>query len=163
MPFWLKIDHSWPLCSGPGKLQNIPFIHRSAMSGRRSAGARGGGGGQWGWGNPSGQGRQPAPAAPSRSNAAHNPYEVVMPWFMEPIAETADLEDQSIFVINSVMIAWSLHSKRGWYRRSWPMRRVLSTCSPKETRSCLPAGYHVSLFGNYTLDGIKVVAPRHPG
>ena len=92
-----------------------------------------------------------------------NPYEVIMPWFMEPIAETADLEDQSIIVINSVMIAWSLHSKRGWYRRSWPMRRVLSTCSPKETRSCLPAGYHVSLFGNYTLDGIKVVAPRHPG
>ena len=101
MPFWLKIDHSWPLLlwawAAPELIRSST---RAAMSNCRSAGARGGGGGQWGWGNPSGQGRQPAPAAPSRSNAAHNPYEVVMPWFMEPIAETADQEDQSIIVID---------------------------------------------------------------
>ena len=38
----------------------------------------------------------------------------------------------------SAMIAWSLRSRLGWYRRSWPMQRVPSTCSLKEIRSCPP-------------------------
>ena len=95
MSFWLKIDHSWPLlfCASeaPELLRSSTY---AAMSNRRSASAPGGGGGgQWGWSSPSGQGRQQAPPYPSR-------YEVVIPWFMEPITETADPEDQSIIVID---------------------------------------------------------------
>ena len=74
MPFWLKIDHSWPLLlwawAAPELIRSST---RAAMSNCRSAGARGGGGGQWGWSNPSG--RQPAPPNPSRPNAAQNPYD----------------------------------------------------------------------------------------
>ena len=127
------------------------------MSGRRSAGARGGGGGQWGWSNPSGQGRQPA-QAPSRSNAAHNPYEVVMPWFMEPIAETADQEDQSIIVIDK------RDDRMVSPFQTWLVSEIMANAASSinvltERDQVMPpnSGYHVALFGNYTLDGIKVV------
>ena len=57
---------------------------------------------------------------------------------MEPIAETADLEGQSIIVIDKHDDAWYPRSRHGWHRRSWPARRVESMCSPRGIRSCHP-------------------------
>ena len=136
MPFWLKIDHSWPLLfwawAAPELIRSST---RAAMSNCRSAGARGGGGGQWGWSNPSD--RQPAPPNPSRPKAAHNPYDACRgSW--SPLRRLQIWKVNRSLSSTSMMIAWYPRSRHGWHRRSWPARRVESMCSPRGIRSCHP-------------------------
>ena len=77
---------------------------------------------------------------------------------MEPIAETADLEGQSIIVIDkhddrmvSPFQTW-LASEIMASAASW-----INVLTKRDQVMPPNSGYHVALFGNYTLDRIKVV------
>ena len=81
-----------------------------------------------------------------------------MPWFMEPIAETADQEDQSIIVIDK------RDDRMVSPFQTWLVSEIMANAAGSinvltERDQVMPpnSGYHVALFGNYTLDGIKVV------
>ena len=89
---------------------------------------------------------------------AHNPYEVQMPRFLEAITDATHAEDQSIIVVD----------KRDDRRivspfQSWLVSEIMSNAASSinvmtERDQVMPpnSGFHVALFGNYTLDGIKV-------
>ena len=87
-----------------------------------------------------------------------------MPWFMEPIAETADLEDQSIIVIDK------RDDRMVSPFQTWLVSEIMANAASSinvltERDQVMPpnSGYHVALFGNYTLDGIKVVVAVQGG
>ena len=69
---------------------------------------------------------------------AHNPYEVQMPRFLEAITDATHAEDQSIIIMSNAASSINVMTERD---------QVMPPNS----------GFHVALFGNYTLDGIKVV------
>ena len=79
--------------------------------------------------------------------------------YNESIAECeGEAQDTSIIMIDNRDDRMVSLFRHGWSVRLWPMRPAPSTCSPSATRSCPPnSGFHLSLFGNYTLDGIKAV------
>ena len=104
--------------------------------------------GNWGYGQRSGGGQ----------NAAHNPYVIQMPKFLEPIGETDDAEDQSIIVVDS------RDDRMVSPFQTWPVSEIMSNAASSinvltERDQVMPpsSGFHVSLFANYTLDGIKAV------
>ena len=104
-----------------------------------------GGGGQWG-------GQRSGP------NMAHNPYVVQMPKFMEPIAEGPEPEDQSMIVIDS------RDDRMVSPFQTWLVSEIMANAASSinvltERDQVMPpnSGFHLALFGNYTLDGIKVV------
>ena len=155
LPFWLKID---PLSQKLRAWVQNPFAHPIlrvlAMSRRSGAGntgygsyGRGGssGGGQWG-------GQRSGP------NMAHNPYVVQMPKFIEPIAEGPEPEDQSMIVIDS------RDDRMVSPFQTWLVSEIMANAASSinvltERDQVMPpnSGFHLALFGNYTLDGIKVV------
>ena len=90
---------------------------------------------------------------------AHNPYVVVqMPKFIEPIAEGPEPEDQSMIVIDS------RDDRMVSPFQTWLVSEIMADAASSinvltERDQVMPpnSGFHLALFGNYTLDGIKVV------
>ena len=120
-------------------------MHRGSGSGQRGGG---GYGSQRTW-NYGGQGGQ---------NAAHNPYVVQMPKFLEPLQETDDVEDQSILVVNT------RDDRMVSPFQTWLVGEIMSNAASSinvltERDQVMPpsSGFHLALFANYTLDGIKAV------
>ena len=142
----------WPQAHGH-------YAHRGGWGrnvpppGRRSRGGDGSGrGGGWAYGP------QPSGSA-SSGNQPHNPFEVKMPWFLDWVAETEDPEDASIIVLDkrddrlvSPFQAWLVSEIMADSASS------MNVCTERDQVMPPSSGYHVSLFANYTLDGIKVVA-----
>eukprot|EP00435_Cladocopium_sp_Y103_P069662 s92_g33.t1 len=112
------------------------------------------GGGQW-----PGQGyRSQWSGQSSGQNAAHNPYVIQMPKFLEPIGETEDVEDQSIIVVDT------RDDRMVSPFQTWLVSEIMSNAASSinvltECDQVMPpnSGYHIALFANYTLDGIKAV------
>lgn len=120
-------------------------MHRGSGSGQRGGG---GYGSQRTW-NYGGQGGQ---------NAAHNPYVVQMPKFLEPLQETDDVEDQSILVVDT------RDDRMVSPFQTWLVGEIMSNAASSinvltERDQVMPpsSGFHLALFANYTLDGIKAV------
>ena len=120
-------------------------MHRGSGSGQRGGG---GYGSQRAW-NYGGQGGQ---------NAAHNPYVVQMPKFLEPLQETDDVEDQSILVVDTG------DDRMVSPFQTWLVGEIMSNAASSinvltERDQVMPpsSGFHLALFANYTLDGIKAV------
>ena len=89
---------------------------------------------------------------------AHNPYVVQMPRFMEPIAEGPEPEDQSMIVIDN------RDDRMVSPFQTWLVSEIMANAASSinvltERDQVMPpnSGFHLALFGNYTLDGIKVV------
>ena len=89
----------------------------------------------------------------------HNPFEVKMPWFLDWVAETEDPEDASIIVLDK------RDDRLVSPFQAWLVSEIMANSASSinvltERDQVMPpsSGYHVSLFANYTLDGIKVVA-----
>ena len=89
---------------------------------------------------------------------AHNPYEVQMPRFLEAITDATHDEDQSIIVVDK------RDDRIVSPFQSWLVSEIMSNAASSinvmtERDQVMPpnSGFHVALFGNYTLDGIKVV------
>ena len=105
-------------------------------------------GGNWGYGYRSWAGQ----------SSAHNPYVVQMPKFLEPIGETDDAEDTSIIVVDS------RDDRMVSPFQTWLVSEIMSNAASSinvltERDQVMPpsSGFHISLFANYTLDGIKAV------
>ena len=116
-------------------------MNRGTGSGQNRAGNRGYGQRSWG-----GQ------------NAARSPYVIQMPKFLEPIGETGDVEDQSIIVVDS------RNDRMVSPFQTWLVSEIMSNAASSinvltERDQVMPpsSGFHVSLFANYTLDGIKAI------
>eukprot|EP00435_Cladocopium_sp_Y103_P013747 s3661_g3.t1 len=91
-------------------------------------------------------------------SSAHNPYVVQMPRFLEPIGETEDAEDQSIIVVDT------RDDRMVSPFQTWLVSEIMSNAASSinvltERDQVMPpsSGYHIALFANYTLDGIKAV------
>ena len=81
-----------------------------------------------------------------------------MPKFLEPIGETDDAEDQSIIVVDS------RDDRMVSPFQTWLVSEIMSNAASsinvlRERDQVMPpsSGFHISLFANYTLDGIKAV------
>ena len=81
-----------------------------------------------------------------------------MPKFLEPIGETDDAEDQSIIVFDS------RDDRMVSPFQTWLVSEIMSNAASSinvltERDQVMPpsSGFHISLFANYTLDGIKAV------
>ena len=90
--------------------------------------------------------------------APHNPYEVRMARFLEFVAETQDPEDASILVVD--------HRDERLVSpfQTWLVSEIMSNSASSinvltERDQVMPpsGGFHLSLFANYTLDGVKAV------
>ena len=91
-------------------------------------------------------------------SSAHNPYVIQMPKFLEPLQETDDGEDQSILVIDN------RDDRMVSPFQTWLVSEIMSNAASSinvltERDQVMPpsSGYHLALFANYTLDGIKAV------
>eukprot|EP00435_Cladocopium_sp_Y103_P030439 s708_g7.t1 len=120
-------------------------------------GSRGAGYGQQRGGGGQGH-RSYWPGQGSGQNAAHNPYVVQMPRFLEPIGETDDVEDQSIIVVDT------RDDRMVSPFQTWLVSEIMSNAASSinvliERDQVMPpsSGYHIALFANYTLDGIKAL------
>ena len=120
----------WPAPSG--------YDHRDRRGDRR-------GHGQWSYGQGGG-------------GAPHNPYEVRMARFLEFVAETDDPADASILVVD--------HRDERLVSpfQTWLVSEIMANSASSinvltERDQVMPpaGGFHLSLFGNYTLDGVKAV------
>ena len=90
--------------------------------------------------------------------APHNPYEVRMARFLEFVAETTDPEDASILVVD--------HRDERLVSpfQTWLVSEIMANSAGSvnvltERDQVMPpaGGFHLSLFANYTLDGVKAV------
>lgn len=89
---------------------------------------------------------------------AHNPYEVRLPRFLTHIAETEDPEDNSIIMIDD------RDDRMVSPFQTWLVSEIMANAASSinvltERDQVMPpsSGFHVALFANYTLDGIKAV------
>ena len=103
------------------------------------------GGAQWG-------GQRSGP------NMVHNPYVVQVPKCMEPIAEGPEPEDQSMIVIDN------RDDRTVSLFQTWLVSEIKANAASSinvftERDQVMPpcSGYHLALFWNYILDGIKIV------
>ena len=89
--------------------------------------------------------------------AAHNPYEVKLPHFIESIAECEDNERKT-----SIIMVDKRDDRIVSPFQAWLVREIMTNSSSSinvltERDQVMPpqSGYHLSLFANYTLDGFK--------
>ena len=90
--------------------------------------------------------------------APHNPYEVRMPRFLGFVAATEDPRDSSIIVVDK------RDDRLVSPFQTWLVSEIMANAASSinvltERDQVMPpsGGFHLSLFGNYTLDGIKAV------
>ena len=145
-PFWIKIlspllfKSSWsPL--GPGNM---------AQWEDRRGDRRGWGGDQWTGGRSSGGGRYAA--------GAHNPYEVQLPRFLSTVITNDDNDWSSIMMVDK------RDDRLVSPFQAWLVSEIMANSASSinvltERDQVMPpnSGFHMSLFANYTLDGIKAV------
>ena len=90
--------------------------------------------------------------------APHNPYEVRMARFLDFVASTEDPADSSILVVD--------HRDERLVSpfQTWLVSEIMANSASSinvltERDQVMPpaSGFHLSLFGNYTLDGVKAV------
>ncbi|CAJ1371021.1 unnamed protein product, partial [Effrenium voratum] len=119
---------------------------------RRGGPAQWGGqaGGDGGWGG--GRDRWP------RTNDTHNLWEIRMPHFLARLAETDRESDSSIMVMDT------RDERIVSPFQCWLVKEVVTNARSSinvltERDQVMPpnSGFHLTLFANYTLDGIKVV------
>ena len=113
---------------------------------RRGAGGYGGGGG--------GQ-RRGAHFPPA--NAAHDPYEVRLPNFFSSIAECEDDEEKT-----SIIMADDRDDRIVSPFQAWLVREIITNSAnsvnvltDRDQVTPPSSGFHLNLFANYTLDGVK--------
>jgi len=89
--------------------------------------------------------------------AAHNPYDVRLPHFLQSIAECEDDARKT-----SIIMVDSRDDRIVSPFQAWLVREIMTNSSSSvnvltERDQVMPpnSGYHMSLFANYTLDGIK--------
>lgn len=89
--------------------------------------------------------------------AAHNPYDVRLPHFLESIAECEDDERKT-----SIIMVDTRDERIVSPFQAWLVREIMTNSSSSvnvltERDQVMPpnSGYHLSLFANYTLDGVK--------
>ena len=89
--------------------------------------------------------------------AAHNPYDVRLPHFLQSIAECEDDARKT-----SIIMVDSRDERIVSPFQAWLVREIMTNSSSSvnvltERDQVMPpnSGYHMSLFANYTLDGIK--------
>ena len=143
----------WPPAHGPGQKgwgRNVPPPGRDR---------RGGGGGRDGSGRGGGWSYGPPPSGGSSGSQPHNPFEVKMPWFIDWVAETEDPEDASIIILDK------RDDRLVSPFQAWLVSEIMANSASSinvltERDQVMPpsSGFHLALFANYTLDGIKVVA-----
>ena len=121
-------------------------------------GSHRGGGGHWPSGRGSG-GSQGASFSSAGASAAHNPFEVKIPKFLDWLEVNTENETESSI---------SMVDNRDWRMvspfQSWLTKEIMSNAASSinvltERDQVMPtsSGFHLSLFANYTLDGIKAV------
>ena len=117
---------------------------------RRSHGGSGGG---WGSGQSTGGYGQ------AGGNAAHNPFEVKLPRFLYWLEMNEDhMEENSVIMVDD-RDARMVSPFQGWLTKEIMSNSASSINVLTERDQVMPpsSGFHLTLFGNYTLDGIKVV------
>ena len=89
--------------------------------------------------------------------AAHNPYDVRLPHFLESIAECEDDDRKT-----SIIMVDTRDERIVSPFQAWLVREIMTNSSSSvnvltERDQVMPpnSGYHLSLFANYTLDGVK--------
>ena len=89
--------------------------------------------------------------------AAHNPYGVRLPHFLESIAECEDDDRKT-----SIIMVDTRDERIVSPFQAWLVREIMTNSSSSvnvltERDQVMPpnSGYHLSLFANYTLDGVK--------
>ena len=92
-------------------------------------------------------------------NQAHNPYEIKLPRFLSSVAECEDSPKES-----SMIMIDSRDERMVSPFQAWLVGEIMSNAASSinvltERDQVMPpsSGFHLSLFGNYTLDGIKAV------
>ena len=113
-------------------------------------GGRGWGGDQWTGGRSGGGGGHPG---------AHNPYEVQLPRFLSTVIQHTDQTDWS-----SIMMVDKRDDRLVSPFQAWLVSEIMANSASSinvltERDQVMPpnSGFHMSLFANYTLDGIKAV------
>ena len=89
----------------------------------------------------------------------HNPYEIRMPGYQEPISGNDDHpEDTSVIVVDS-RDDRMISPFRNWLVSEIIINSASSINVLSERDQVMPpsSGFHLSLFANYTLDGVKAV------
>ena len=93
-----------------------------------------------------------------RANAAHDPYEVRLPNYLASVAVCDDDATRS-----SVIMADDRDSRMVSPFQAWLVKEIMTNSASSinvltERDQVMPpnTGFHMSLFANYTLDGIKV-------
>ena len=142
-----------PLSKGLG------LIASSAMSwggdgqdhwgGGSGSGGYGGGGGYGGYRH--GRGQFPS------AQPAHNPYEVKLPNWLESIMTCEDDDRRTSIIMLDTRDDRMVSPFQAWLVKEIMTNSASSINVLTERDHVMPpnSGYHVSLFANYTLDGIK--------
>ena len=114
---------------------------------------RGGGGYDGGGGVEVGRDKAHFPPA----NAAHDPYEVRLPNFLSSIAECEDDEEKTSIMMVDDRDDRIVHAFQAWLVREIIMNSANSVNVLTERDQVTPpsSGFHLSLFANYMLDGVK--------
>ena len=89
----------------------------------------------------------------------HNPYEVRMPRYQEPISVNDDHpEDTSVIVVDN-RDERMISPVQNWLVSEIMTNSASSINVITERDQVMPpsSGFHLSLFANYTLDGVKAV------
>eukprot|EP00913_Durusdinium_trenchii_P004004 g3708.t1 len=92
-------------------------------------------------------------------NAAHNPFEVKLPKFLYWLEMNEDnMEENSVIMVDD-RDARMVSPFQGWLTKEIMSNSASSINVLTERDQVMPpnSGFHLTLFGNYTLDGIKVV------
>ncbi|OLQ04162.1 hypothetical protein AK812_SmicGene12771 [Symbiodinium microadriaticum] len=89
--------------------------------------------------------------------AAHNPYEVRLPHFIESIAECEDNERKTSIIMVDKRDDRIVSPFQAWLVREIMTNRSSSINVLTDRDQVMPpqSGYHLSLFANYTRDGFK--------
>ena len=116
--------------------------------------------GAWNQDRHSGSGQwSSAPGSRATGNVAHNPYEVRMPRFLEAIADS-DKGPES----TSIIMVDNRDERMVSPFQAWLVSEIMANSASSinvltERDQVMPpsSGFHLALFANYTLDGIKAV------
>ena len=93
------------------------------------------------------------------NNNAHNPYEIRMPGYQQPISVNDDYpEDTSVIVVDG-RDDRMISPFQNWLVSEIIMNSASSINVLSERDQVMPpsSGFHLSTFANYTLDGVKAV------
>ena len=93
------------------------------------------------------------------NNNAHNPYEIRMPGYQQPISVNDDYpEDTSVIVVDG-RDDRMISPFQNWLVSEIIMNSASSINVLSERDQVMPpsSGFHLSIFANYTLDGVKAV------